>query len=190
MQVVTLSPLDPDTVTVVTDASGGSYQTNLDKIKIFHRVFNHPVSDHLNIREQKLNILRIRLIAEELAELAQGLGYEMSMECSIEGKPKITLSKVREEDPVEVADAVADLEVVVLGTYAAFGLPGQALFDETNDSNMSKAGADGKPIFDEFGKIMKGPNYWKADVKQVLLDFNSDGTQRAVPFTELSSLEY
>lgn len=163
--------------------------SNLDKIKAFHTAFGHPVSDHLNIRDEKLNVLRIRLIAEELAELSQGLGYAISLKAEIGGKPAIVLDKIQEADPVEVADAVADLEVVVLGTYAAFGLPGQALYDETHNSNMSKLGEDGKPIYDEFGKIQKGPNYWKADIEKVLLSYNPDDIKRWVPFTDIASLE-
>lgn len=75
---------------------------------------------------------------------------------------------VKARDLVEVADALADILVVVYGTAVAYGIDADAVFTEAMDSNDSKAGEDGKPIYREDGKILKGPNYFKPDMSMVL----------------------
>lgn len=164
--------------------------SNLEKVKHFHQVFGHPVSDHINVATDKLNRLRIRLIAEELGELCDALGYSLSLITDGQGTHSIDLTPSgATPNPVEVADALADIEYVTLGAYLVFGLPGQRLFNEVHDSNMSKLGADGKPIYDDHGKVMKGPNTRKPDILKVLLAYNPDDTEREIPFTDISFAE-
>lgn len=89
--------------------------------------------------------LRIELIAEELQELCEA---------------------VDNRDMAEIADALTDLLYVVYGAGAAYGIDLDATFDEVHESNMSKLGEDGNPIYREDGKILKGPNYWAPDMEK------------------------
>lgn len=130
--------------------------SNLDKVREFHKVFGHPAPDHPTIGDAKTRELRIKLVADELQELAEALGYQLFMTPRYGAELVKMTDKV---DLVETADALADLEYVVLGGQVAFGIPGQEVFDEVQRSNMSKLGADGKPILAPDGKVVKGPNY-------------------------------
>ena len=122
---------------------------NLNRVAEFHAAFGHPINDDPKLGDFVLNELRTDLIAEELWELEMGMD---------------------EEDPIEVLDALCDLQYVLDGAFLALGFhqckeDGMA---EVHRSNMSKLGEDGKPIYREDGKILKGPNYRKPDLEAVL----------------------
>lgn len=110
--------------------------TNFKMVQAFHRAFNYPA----NIEEpsHKTLLMRIKLISEEFAELVTAM-----------------LSNNR----VKVADALGDLLYVIYGTGDTYGIDMDRVFERVHISNMSKLGADGKPIYNEIGKIVKGPNY-------------------------------
>ena len=114
--------------------------STIDYVKIFHKKFGHPVENKPNIKNKKLNDLRIKLFSEELTELEDALNIG---------------------DAVKALDALTDLQVVLDGAYLSLGFHNlkNAAFLEVHNSNMSKLGTDGKPIYREDGKIMKGPNY-------------------------------
>ncbi len=117
-------------------------------VQEFHEAFELPVKARPDISDPKTNLLRINLIAEELDELKEALA---------------------QGDVVEVLDALTDLQYVLDGAYLSFGLHAMKhkAFDEVHRSNMSKLGADGKPIRrPEDGKVLKGPDYFKPDIAQ------------------------
>ena len=125
-------------------------KSTLDAVQEFHEAFDLPVKDRMDISDPKTNLLRINLLAEELDELKEALDAG---------------------DTVEVLDALTDLQYVLDGAYLSFGLQHvkQAAFDEVHRSNMSKLGADGKPIRrPEDGKVLKGPDYFKPDMAQFI----------------------
>jgi len=119
-------------------------------VQEFHESFDLPVKVQPDISDAKTNLLRINLLAEELDELKQAL---------------------EQGNVVEVLDALTDLQYVLDGAYLSFGLHDvkHAAFSEVHRSNMSKLGADGKPIRrPEDGKVMKGPDYFKPDLSQFI----------------------
>ncbi len=125
-------------------------QKQLDAVAAFHNAFgvgmaNTPVG---NISKE-INELRHKLMAEENNEY---------------------LEAANTNDLVEVADALGDMLYILCGTILSHGMQHiiEEVFDEIQDSNMSKLGADGKPIYREDGKVMKGPNYHRPDLKQFL----------------------
>ena len=121
---------------------------NIDKVKEFHQKFGQKVSSSQEW-DEKTAKRRYDLIREELDELQEGL-----------------LNK----DPVEVFDALLDLEYVVLGSVLELGFYNkyQEGFDEVHNSNMSKLGEDGNPIYREDGKVLKGPNYFEPNLEKIL----------------------
>ena len=121
--------------------------TNFEKVKEFMRTFGQEVKDKSEFPNEKIIELRKKLIEEEFDELKQA---------------------INEKDLVEVADALTDILVVTYGAGIAFGVNLDKCFEEVHRSNMSKLSEDGKPIFNEFGKVMKGPNYSKPNLKQFL----------------------
>ena len=123
-------------------------KSTLEQVQEFHETYGLPVLDQANISDEKTNQLRINLLAEELDELKEALA---------------------EGDLVETLDALIDLQYVLDGAFLSFGLQHvkDAAFDEVHRSNMSKLGADGKPIRRESdGKVLKGPDYFKPDIAQ------------------------
>ena len=121
-------------------------------VQEFHESFDLPVKAHPDISDPKTNMLRINLIAEELEELQEALAAG---------------------DIVEVLDALTDLQYVLDGAYLSFGLQDvkHAAFEEVHRSNMSKLGADGKPVRRESdGKVLKGPDYFKPDLSKFIED--------------------
>lgn len=125
-------------------------KTTLEQVTEFHLTYGLPVEAAPRIDDEKTNALRINLLAEELEELKEALDAG---------------------DIVEVLDALTDLQYVLDGAYLSFGLHAvkQAAFDEVHRSNMSKLGADGKPIRrPEDGKVLKGPNYFEPDLGQFI----------------------
>ncbi len=127
-------------------------KTTLEQVQEFHESFDLPVNGAPDISDSKTNTLRINLIAEELEELQEALAAG---------------------DLVEVLDALTDLQYVLDGAYLSFGLQHlkHEAFDEVHSSNMSKLGADGKPIRRESdGKVLKGPDYRRPDLAQFVDD--------------------
>ena len=121
--------------------------TNFEKVKQFMLTYGQEVKTKSEFSDDKTNKLRIDLIKEELDELT---------------------SAMKEKDLTEVADALTDILYVTYGAGHAFGIDLDKCFDEVQSSNMSKLGEDGKPIYNESGKVMKGPNYFKPDLSKFL----------------------
>ena len=119
--------------------------TNFEKVKTFMETFGQEVKSKPSFSSEKINDLRYNLIKEELDELKQ----------AIDGK-----------NLLEVADALTDILYVTYGAGHAFGINLDDCFNEVQNSNMSKLGTDGKPIYNEAGKVMKGPNYYKPDLSK------------------------
>ena len=119
--------------------------TNFDKVGIFMKTFGQDVKDKPSLSTDKINKLRLSLIKEELDELKEAI-----------------VSK----DIKEVADALTDILYVTYGAGHAFGINLDKCFEEVQNSNMSKLGSDGKPIYNEKGKVMKGPNYFKPNLSK------------------------
>ena len=117
--------------------------SNFNKVGIFMKTFGQEVKDNPSFSTDKINKLRIDLIKEELEELTEAM---------------------KNKDLLEVADALTDILYVTYGAGHAFGIDLDKCFGEVQNSNMSKLGDDGKPIYNEFGKVMKGPNYFKPNL--------------------------
>jgi|TARA_R100000030_G_scaffold5328_1_gene3643 predicted HAD superfamily Cof-like phosphohydrolase len=124
-----------------------SYTTNFDHVKTFMKTFGQDVKDSPELPDKETISLRIELIAEELNELWDAC---------------------ENKDLVEIADALTDILYVTYGAGHAFGLDLDACFREVQRSNMSKLGEDGKPIYREDGKVLKGPDYSEPDLKKTL----------------------
>ena len=121
--------------------------TNFEKVGLFMKTFGQEVKNNSGLSTEKINSLRISLILEELDELKKAIS---------------------DNDIVEVADALTDILYVAYGAGHAFGINLDKCFNEVQESNMSKLGLDGKPIYHESGKVMKGPNYFKPDLSKFL----------------------
>ena len=119
--------------------------TNFEKVKIFMEIFGQEIKKNSSLSSEKINKLRVSLIEEELDELKQA---------------------IEDNDIKEVADALTDILYVTYGAGHAFGIDLDKCFDEVQNSNMSKLSEDGKPIYNEDGKVMKGPNYFKPDLSK------------------------
>ena len=117
--------------------------TNFEKVKIFMETFGQEVKNSSSLSSEKINDLRISLIEEELDELKKA---------------------IKDNDIKEVADALTDILYVTYGAGHAFGINLDECFAEVQNSNMSKLGKDGKPIYNDSGKVMKGPNYFKPNL--------------------------
>ncbi len=120
---------------------------NFEKVKKFMQTFGQEIKINPTFPDDKIANLRLKLIEEELSEL------------------KVA---IREKDIAEVADALTDILYVTYGAGHSFGIDLNKCFDEVQNSNMSKLGNDGKPIYNEDGKVMKGPNYFKPNLKKYL----------------------
>ena len=121
--------------------------TNFEKVGIFMKTFNQDVKDSSSLSTDKINSLRISLINEELEELKEA---------------------ILEKNLTEVADALTDILYVTYGAGHAFGINLDNCFEEVQKSNMSKLGKDGKPIFNDSGKVMKGPDYFKPNLSKFI----------------------
>ena len=119
--------------------------TNFDKVGTFMKTFGQEVKTKPSFSTDKINKLRLDLIKEELSELTEAL---------------------KNKDLLEVADALTDILYVTYGAGHAFGINLDKCFDEVQNSNMSKLDNNGKPIYNEDGKVMKGPNYFKPDLSK------------------------
>ena len=121
--------------------------TNFEKVKLFMQTYGQEVKTKSNFSDEKTNKLRVDLIKEEREELTKAMD---------------------EKDLLEVADALTDILYVTYGAGHAFGINLDKCFNEVQSSNMSKLGEDGKPIYNEAGKVMKGPNYFKPDLSKYI----------------------
>ena len=119
--------------------------SNFSKVGIFMKTFGQEVKNKPSFSTDKINKLRLDLIKEELSELTDAMNNK---------------------DLLEVADALTDILYVTYGAGHAFGIDLDKCFDEVQNSNMSKLNEDGKPIYNENGKVMKGPNYFKPDLSK------------------------
>ena len=121
--------------------------TNFEKVGTFMKTFGQDVKKSSSFSTDKINALRVSLIKEELDELIEAMN---------------------KKDLVEVADALTDILYVTYGAGHAFGINLDDCFEEVQNSNMSKLDKDGKPIYNENGKVMKGPNYFKPDLSKFI----------------------
>ena len=119
--------------------------SNFNKVGLFMKTFGQEVKNKPSFSSDKINKLRIDLIKEELGELKEAMDNN---------------------DLLEVADALTDILYVTYGAGHAFGIDLDKCFDEVQSSNMSKLDENGKPIYNESGKVMKGPNYFKPDLSK------------------------
>ena len=119
--------------------------TNFNKVGTFMKTFGQEVKTKPSFGTDKINKLRLDLIKEELSELTEAMNNK---------------------DLLEVADALTDILYVTYGAGHAFGINLDKCFEEVQNSNMSKLDENGKPIFNEHGKVMKGPNYFKPDLSK------------------------
>ena len=119
--------------------------SNFNKVGTFMKTFGQEVKTKPSFSSDKINKLRIDLIKEELDELQEAM---------------------KNNDLLEVADALTDILYLTYGAVHAFGVDLDKCFDEVQNSNMSKLGENGEPIYNESGKVMKGPNYFKPDLSK------------------------
>ena len=121
--------------------------SNFNKVGTFMKTFGQEVKTKTSFSSDKINKLRIDLIEEELEELQEAM---------------------KNNDLLEVADALTDILYVTYGAGHAFGIDLDKCFNEVQNSNMSKLGENGEPIYNESGKVMKGPNYFKPDLSKFI----------------------
>ena len=121
--------------------------TNFEKVGLFMKTFGQEVNTKAELSTNKINLLRISLIKEELEELKKAIS---------------------DNNIVEIADALTDILYVTYGAGHAFGINLDKCFNEVQGSNMSKLGKNGKPIYNEQGKVMKGPKYYKPNLRKFL----------------------
>tara|TARA_B100000989_G_C19473608_1_gene441857 strand:+ start:100 stop:471 length:372 start_codon:yes stop_codon:yes gene_type:complete len=121
--------------------------TNFDKVGVFMKTFGQEVKQSPSLSTDKINDLRVNLIKEELNELTDA---------------------INKKDLIEVADALTDILYVTYGAGHAFGINLDKCFEEVQNSNMSKLDNNGKPIYDDKGKVMKGPNYFKPNLMKYI----------------------
>ena len=121
--------------------------SNFNKVGIFMKTFGQEIKKKPSLSSDKINKLRLDLIQEELGELKAAM---------------------KNNDLLEVADALTDILYVTYGAGHAFGINLDKCFNEVQNSNMSKLDGDGKPIYNESGKVMKGPNYFKPDLNKFI----------------------
>ena len=119
--------------------------TNFEKVGLFMKTFGQEVKVKSGFSSDKINKLRIDLIEEELEELKEA---------------------INKKDLKETIDALTDILYVTYGAGHAFGINLDRCFEEVQNSNMSKLGLDGKPIYNDNGKVMKGPKYFKPDLSK------------------------
>ena len=119
--------------------------SNFESVKVFMRTFGQEIKDKPSFPTTKITQLRYSLIKEELNELKEAID---------------------KNNLKEVADALTDILYVTYGAGHAFGVNLDACFTEVQSSNMSKLGKDGKPIYNEYGKVLKGPKYFKPDLSK------------------------
>lgn len=140
---------------------------SFEKVTEFHKAFGHPVADSPTTLSPERATLRLALIVEEVFELADAMGF-YTMEALVAATKMLSAGPVVEPDLVGTADALGDIEYVVNGAAVESGLPLPEVVAEIHSSNMTKLGEDGKPIYREDGKILKGPGYRAPSLESVL----------------------
>ena len=121
--------------------------SNFQKVGIFMKTFGQEVKTKPSLSSDKINNLRVKLIEEELEELRVA---------------------INNGDLKETVDALTDILYVTYGAGHAFGVDLDKCFDEVQRSNMSKLGENGEPIYNEYGKVMKGPNYFRPNLSKYI----------------------
>ena len=121
--------------------------SNFQSVKLFMKTFGQEVNDKPNFPDKNIIKLRYSLIKEELDEFCQA---------------------IEDKNLKEIADSLTDILYVTYGAGHAFGIDLDKCFNEVQRSNMSKLGYDGKPIYNENGKVMKGPKYFKPDLSKFI----------------------
>ena len=121
--------------------------TNFEMVKKFMKIFGQKVKEKAEFPEKEISSLRYELIKEELEEFKEAL---------------------EKKDLIEAADALTDILYVTYGAGHAFGIDLDKCFDEVQKSNMSKLGINGKPIYNDSGKVMKGPNYFRPNLSKFI----------------------
>ena len=121
--------------------------SNFKSVKKFMETFGQEIKEKASFPDEKITSLRYDLIKEELSELKEAMD---------------------KKDIKEVADALTDILYVTYGAGHAFGIDLDKCFEEVQNSNMSKLGSNGKPIYNDKGKVMKGPNFFKPDLEKFL----------------------
>ena len=121
--------------------------TNFESVKKFMQTFGQEIKEKANFPDEKITSLRYDLIIEEVKELEEA---------------------IKKRDIKEVADALTDILYVTYGAGHSFGINLDKCFQEVQNSNMRKLGEDGKPIYNDKGKVMKGPNYFKPNLRKIL----------------------
>ena len=121
--------------------------SNFNKVKDFMSIYGQEIKNNAEFPDKKIIELRLKLIQEELNEFKEA---------------------IKNRDIIEVADALTDILYVTYGAGHSFGINLDKCFDEVQRSNMSKLGEDGKPIYNDSGKVMKGPFYFKPDLSKFI----------------------
>ncbi len=121
--------------------------SNFNSVKKFMETFGQEVKNKAEFPDEKIQNLRVSLIEEELSELKEA---------------------IKNKDIKEVADALTDILYVTYGAGHAFGVDLDKCFNEVQRSNMSKLDENGKPIFNNHGKVLKGPNYFKPNIEKFI----------------------
>jgi predicted HAD superfamily Cof-like phosphohydrolase len=147
-------------------------QTNFERVLEFHETYGQPVggypsADHVSKEREDL---RNGFIVEEFCELLEAQGYPSEATAIMQKawEEVKQLQKIAQPNVVGIADALTDIQYFTYGSEVEYGIDGDAVFIEVHESNMSKLGPDGKPIYREDGKVLKGPNYFKPNIEEVL----------------------
>lgn len=152
----------------------------IDQVRKFHLAFGHPVRAQPLMIEPKEAELRVKLIAEELAEYAAACGVQLELRIHpvpLDGDIREARAYIYAEawprtqyatSTTLAADALADLDYVIAGSSLCHGFPHTLVVNEVHHSNMSKLGVDGKPLKRDDGKILKGPSYFEPDIEAIL----------------------
>lgn len=142
-------------------------------VREFHEVFGHHVSYDPNQKPDiKLRVLRVQMLASELVELCRAFGVKLKIDTTKSSNEDECVLAADDGtgayDVVEAADALGDIRYITDGGNLVCGFPGDLVLAEIHRANMSKLGADGKPVHRADGKIMKGPNYTPPNIRKVL----------------------
>lgn len=128
--------------------------TQYHKVKQFHEIYDCNIGDHAAFPNDDERDLRKRLLKEEFDEY---------------------IKAEEDNDLVEVADALGDMLYIIYGTAVSYGIPINEVFEEIHNSNLSKLGEDGLPIRRDDGKVLKGPNYFRPNIKNILGENRKEG---------------
>lgn len=163
-------PLAP---TLAGQLSGWVYPPTIDYARQFHQIYEQPIATSPCIPSFDQRKLRVKLILEELEEFAISSHIEspavieafQQLNCSIDRVPR---NEGETANIIYAADALGDLDYVVAGGNLVWGIPAERVMAEIHRSNLSKLGADGRPIKREDGKVIKGPGFFEPNLKKVI----------------------